>query len=175
MELVLPDRAHAASYWDAVAEYRSSGLDPSFFFGGDTLSGASTDELLARFEAYRTGRELPPGYVSATYLWLTDAGEFLGEISVRHALTDALARFGGHIGYAVRRSAWNSGNGTRMLALALPYARDALGLDRVLLTCDDGNAASARVIEKNGGVLQDRVINVIGGVKRTTRRYWICL
>ncbi|MFD5230388.1 GNAT family N-acetyltransferase [Streptomyces qaidamensis] len=47
----------------------------------------------------------------------------------------------------------------------------ALGLDRVLLTCDDGNAGSARTIESNGGALED-VRNTEIGVKR---RYWITL
>ena len=46
---------------------------------------------------------------------------------------------------------------------------DFLGrrIDRVLVTCDDTNLASATVIERNGGVLED-----IRGVKR---RYWIDL
>jgi predicted acetyltransferase len=46
-----------------------------------------------------------------------------------------------------------------------------LGLDRVLLTCDDDNVGSIRTIEKNGGVLE----NVITGpdLARPTRRYWI--
>ncbi|MGO4760434.1 GNAT family N-acetyltransferase, partial [Streptomyces sp. 2MCAF27] len=47
----------------------------------------------------------------------------------------------------------------------------ALGLDRVLLTCDDGNVGSARTIESNGGVLED-VRSTETGVKR---RYWITL
>ena len=43
------------------------------------------------------------------------------------------------------------GYATRALALLLPVAR-GLGLPRVLVTCDAGNAASRRVIEANGGV-----------------------
>ncbi|MGI6717430.1 MAG: GNAT family N-acetyltransferase [Eubacteriales bacterium] len=38
-----------------------------------------------------------------------------------------------------------------MLSMALPYCRDILKLSRVLITCDDNNIASAKVIEKNGG------------------------
>jgi len=40
-----------------------------------------------------------------------------------------------------------------MLAEALRLARTELELSRVLVTCDDDNIASIRVIEKNGGVL----------------------
>lgn len=53
---------------------------------------------------------------------------------------------------------------TAMLAAALPVAR-SLGIDQALLTCDEDNLASHRVIEANGGVLADQ-----GGGKV---RYWI--
>ena len=42
-----------------------------------------------------------------------------------------------------------------MLAAALPVAA-ALGLECLLLTCDAGNIGSRRVIEANGGLLQDQ-------------------
>jgi len=40
----------------------------------------------------------------------------------------------------------------------------------VLLTCDDGNDASAAVIERAGGVLEDIRLTPDG---IGTRRYWI--
>jgi predicted acetyltransferase len=40
-----------------------------------------------------------------------------------------------------------------MLKLSLDYARD-LSLSNVLLTCDEGNHASKKVIEKCGGVFE---------------------
>ena len=100
---------------------------------------------------------------------------FLGEIAIRHTLTDALLRFGGNIGYGVKYSAWNKGVGTKMLSLALEYARENLSLEKVLITCNDNNASSVKVIEKNGGVLEDKIVNVIEGQRRITRRYWIQL
>ncbi|MEU2385508.1 hypothetical protein ABZ606_12680 [Streptomyces sp. NPDC012461] len=59
---------------------------------------------------------------------------------------------------------------TWALGAALPEAR-ALGLDRVLVTCDDDNTGSRRSIERNGGVLED-VRTTTAGIKR---RYWITL
>jgi predicted acetyltransferase len=41
-----------------------------------------------------------------------------------------------------------------MLRAALPIANE-LGIDPVLVTCDVENLASRRVIEANGGVLED--------------------
>ena len=42
-----------------------------------------------------------------------------------------------------------------MLAAVLPEAH-ARGIDPALLTCDADNVASRRVIEANGGVLEDQ-------------------
>lgn len=98
---------------------------------------------------------LPPGVVPATVLWWVDGDEFLGRLSIRHALTPWLRDFGGHIGYVVRPSARRRGHATRMLAASLPRAA-SLGINPALVTCDDTNVASRRVIEANGGVLEDQ-------------------
>ena len=120
--------------------------------------------IFKTFENYRIGKNLPYNYVATTYLWLVGRDEFIGEISIRHKLTNSLIRFGGNIGYGIRYSKWNNGFGTIMLAMALGYAKDVLRLKKVLITCYDDNIGSARVIEKNGGLLQDKIVNVISGV-----------
>lgn len=112
--------------------------------------------------------------VPETYLWYAKGDEFLGAISVRHSLTAMLDQWGGHIGYGVRPSAWGQGNASAMLAGMLDYVRANLPLKRVTLTANLKNAASIRVIEKNGGVLRDEVPHpwVPGDIGR---RYWIDL
>lgn len=47
---------------------------------------------------------------------------------------------------------------------------NAAGVERVLVTCDDDNTASARTIEACGGVLEN--IEPIDGAQ-PKRRYWI--
>jgi predicted acetyltransferase len=95
---------------------------------------------LAQLETRR-----PEGKVPETLLWWVDGDEYLGRLSIRHELTDALREFGGHIGYVVRPSARRQGHARAMLAAALPIARD-LGIDPALLTCDADNVGSRRVI-----------------------------
>jgi predicted acetyltransferase len=51
-----------------------------------------------------------------------------------------------------------------MLAAALVIAHD-LGVESALLTCDDDNVASRRVIERNGGMLEDE--------RDGKLRYWV--
>jgi predicted acetyltransferase len=94
----------------------------------------------------------------------------VGRVSVRHRLNDSLLHVGGHIGYAVRPAFRGRGYATRMLRLSLEVLRD-LGVDRALVTCDEGNGASARTIEKCGGVLED--VRPGGAGRPRKRRYWI--
>ena len=60
-----------------------------------------------------------------------------------------------------------------MLRLALKECRK-LNLDRVLLTCDKGNVASARAIAANSGTLENEIEDDVGmGQSGTIQRYWI--
>jgi len=168
IRLIEPCKAYLASYTEAFDEYEQYARR-----AGNPFCDPHGFNLLAYFADLQNARNLPEGWVSATTLWLVDeeAQRFLGQIDIRHSLTDSLLRYGGHIGYAVRLGEWNKGYGTQMLALALPRAK-ALGIERCLITCDDDNPGSARVMEKNGFVLGDKVDNVIGGCPIITRRYW---
>lgn len=98
------------------------------------------------------GRRLPVHFVPQNVYWLYVQGWPVGIGKLRHALTDALRELGGHIGYAIHPEARRRGYGTIMLRLLLAEAR-RFGLREVLLTCDEDNTASRRVIQKNGGRL----------------------
>ena len=60
---------------------------------------------------------------------------------------------------------------TAVLALALDECR-RIGLARVLVTCLQDNA-SARIIEANGGALENVIVDPAG--RGLLRRYWIAL
>jgi predicted acetyltransferase len=94
----------------------------------------------------------------------------LGRISVRHRLNANLEIEGGHIGYDVRPSERRKGYGTLMLKLALEEARK-IGLKRVMITCDTDNIASAKIIEKNGGIFERHDISPMSG--KQLNQYWI--
>ena len=95
----------------------------------------------------------------------------LGSGAREHAIIAALLEEGGHIGYAVVPEFRRCGYATEMLRQAVELSSHTLGLARVLLTCDDDNIASIRVIEKNGGVFE----NIVTGpaLDKPRRRYWI--
>lgn len=120
------------------------------------------------------GINLPPGFVPSTIYYLQNEwGELLGHIRIRSLMTPRLAHEAGNIGYDIRPSRRGRGLGTIQLALVLPICRE-LNLDHVLITCRRENLASARVIEKNGGVLESEVLSWVYP-NSWFKRYWITI
>jgi predicted acetyltransferase len=116
------------------------------------------------------GVGLSPGRAPYSTFWLTSGRRPIGRSSVRHHLTPDLEDEGGHVGYDIRPSERLKGYGKLILKLTLAEAR-RLGLNRALLTCDADNVASAKVIEGNGGRLQDQAVSKSSG--KLISRYWI--
>lgn len=114
----------------------------------------------------------PDGRVPESFYWIMDEDEYVGRISLRHALNDKLRRFGGHIGYEVRPTRRREGHGKRALTLMLDIARKH-NLDKVMLTCDDSNIGSQKIIQANGGVHEDTIM--VDGRDIPTMRWWIDL
>jgi predicted acetyltransferase len=166
-ELIDPTARLAPSFTEALREFTAEDPDVANSWTGmviDRFQRAGPDWVAAYVEAELGWRTVPPaGFVPVTTLWWADGETYLGRISIRHHLNDALIEIGGHIGYDVRPSARRRGHSTAMLAAALPRAA-ALGIDKALITCDESNIASRKVIERNGGVLEDR--------RGTTLRFW---
>ena len=94
----------------------------------------------------------------------------VGAVNIRHDLNDYLLKYGGHIGDGIRPSERRKGYATEMIRLALEECRK-LGLTRVLVTCDKNNIGSAKSIIRNGGILENEVLEK-GVIKQ---RYWIAL
>lgn len=172
-ELVLPDVRVRESFLEAMREVVTEGNRAEAAYLGSEQTryraGWNSQEGFAGYVATvrADGAETTPrriGIVPHTTWWWVDGEDYLGRISVRHRLTDFLREVGGHVGYYVRPSRRRRGHATAMLRAVLPYAAD-LGLEQVLITCDDTNEGSRRVIEAVGGVLEDQ-----RGVKL---RYWL--
>jgi predicted acetyltransferase len=135
-------------------------------------AGMGFDAYLAKLRDAERGVGLLPGYVPATLFFGFADGEIVGRVSVRHELNDALRLIAGHIGYVVVPPMRRRGHGTAMLRHALDYARERR-LREVLLTCDEDNAPSRRMIEHAGGVFESLGEPPDGGVRK--RRYLIAL
>ncbi|MGO5092179.1 GNAT family N-acetyltransferase [Clostridium sp. LCP25S3_F10] len=130
------------------------------------------EEFLIEANNNSKGINLRNGIVPSDIYFLVDENSkyLIGAIDVRHYLNEYLSEYGGHIGYGIRPSERQKGYATKMLALALEKCKKMRML-KVLITCFKSNAASANTIIKNGGVLENEVIED-GKIKQ---RYWVQL
>jgi predicted acetyltransferase len=172
--LIRPTADLFDSWAGAVTEFGSGHIDGSGLQAPVTPDRATLDALIAKAEELAdTSTEPADGLVHNDLYWIVDGREVVGFLSFRHRLNEWLREVGGHIGYAVRESRRRRGYASAALRLGLDRARE-IGLDRVLLTCDDDNVASSRTIEGAGGVLQD-VRDQSERGHALLRRYWITL
>ena len=165
--LVDPNVGFRISYLEALREFHAEGrrLD------------IRIDEIAADFKGFVTdlkNRAIPglhpPELVPETWLWLVDGDEYIGRASIRHELNDELLLVAGHVGYEIRPTKRRQGYGTRILALALERAR-YMGIHEVLVTCDTDNVGSRKIIEANGGRLENEIQVPNSTVRKL--RFWI--
>ena len=155
-QLTLPTAAVQSSYLDGESDLADEEGLPATWIDD---AAADFDSFVARRREVREAWEVP-----VTELWFVDGAVYIGTLVIRHRLTPTLARDGGHVGYQVVPRHRRRGHATQMLAQAKPICRD-LGLVTLLITCDETNVASQRVIEANGGALE----RIAAGVCR----YWV--
>lgn len=131
---------------------------------------ADFEGFLQRLSNMERGINIPPHLVPASSFWLIDDGEYIGSLNLRHELNDDLLHFGGHIGYDIRPSKRRKGYGKEILRLGLEKACER-GLRQVLVTCDETNIGSKKIIEANDGIFENAVTQEGSPVKKL--RYWI--
>ena len=171
LELMLPHAALREEFRAVVAEYRAAGESVDRFLE-PVLD--DFDEYLRQIAVFRQGQRVPRGYVPQTTYWsVLDGTTIVGLGRIRHELSPALFYEGGHIGYTVRPSFRGKGFGTRQCALLVEKTSAEYGFRRVLITCNEDNIASRRIIEANGGVYESTVVSRHS--RKPVRRYWVRL
>ena len=119
-----------------------------------------------------TATDLPEGFVQEAFYLCYDGPALVGVLNLKFTLTPYLLNYGGHIGYAVRPSRQGQGLATQMLRQCLDIAR-GMGMQRLLLVCDEDNPASEKVILRNGASYEDTRYDPEVAVN--VKRYWISL
>ena len=165
-----------AAYADQIRELRQEFLD-----AGSSMDGMGPLRRMEDPEAYfafcvryEDPKQIPANRVPATqFLFIrAEDNRLVGMIQVRHYFNEHLAQYGGHIGYSIRPSERRKGYAKEMLRMTLPYCRE-LGLEKVLITCIDGNIGSEKTILANGGVYESTVYEPDEQIY--LKRFWITL
>ena len=165
-----------SEYASQIAEYRQEFLDE-----GGSMDGCGPlrriddpHEYLKLCKDYESEEDVPAHLVPATQFIFVRKSDnrLLGMLQVRHKFNDYLEKYAGHIGYSVRPSERRKGYAKEMLKMALPFCRE-IGLDKVLISCIDGNIGSEKTILANGGVYESTVHEPNHNVD--LKRFWITL
>ena len=174
--LVLASKVYQKDYIRALREGFRRGDGAAKKPGEIDRIEADFDSFLAELTRQTGDILLPNGKlvprVPQDMCWLVDGDTFLGETGIRYRLNDWLIQIGGHVGYGIRPKFQRQGYGKLILKQALDRLR-ARDVTRALVTCYDHNIGSAKVIEANGGVLDNVIEDPRGG--GLSRRYWIDL
>ncbi len=153
-ELVIPSARWLPEYREALREAAELGevvpWDPPF-------DGSDEDLAIAIGNAARGIWGLDATEPSQWYRWWVEGEHYLGRISLRFpGFRDNFEHYATHgdIGYDVRPSRRRQGVATAMLRAMVQFAREQ-GYQDLLVTCNQSNAASRRVIENAGGTYHD--------------------
>ena len=150
--------------WKYDQEINNTDTSPYAIFKNDYHD---FDNYLNNLELKEAKDGLVPD--SVFFLLDEDRNKLIGAVNIRHYLNDYLLKFGGHIGDGIRPSERKKGYATKMIELALIECKK-LGMDKVLITCNKSNIASAKTIIKNGGILENEIKDSDGEI---IQRYWI--
>lgn len=121
-------------------------------------------QKLKKNDDISNGINLEQGLVPQTIYWFYDHDRPVGYGKLRHKLNEKLLEHGGHIGYVIRPTARNQSYGKLALKELVKQAQ-RIGIKEILLTCDEVNTASRRIIESNGGIMSE--------LKDGSCKYWI--
>ena len=162
------------SYADEIIKYKEESLKESPLINGSAGLNrfSSIEDWLEELKKRSSEATVPEGLVpSSTYLGVREKDNYIvGMIDIRHYLNEYLTQVGGNIGYSVRKTERNKGYAKQMFKLALEKCK-GLKIKKVLITCDEDNIASEKVILSANAKFED--IRSVDGENK--KRLWIDL
>lgn len=149
-------------YAEGIFRYRNA-----FIISGDSMDGTGSlyrmpdpDTWLEQVTDLSRPETTPEDWVTTSqYICVRPYdNKLVGMIQLRHSLNEYLEQYGGHVEFSVLPEERGKGYATWMLKNTFRYARD-FAINRLILAVEPKNAPGKRVIEKNGGVLMDTVLD----------------
>jgi predicted acetyltransferase len=130
----------------------------------------SPPEDFAKYLVELEERKTSPreGFVPVTRYFLFLNSKIAGYVDCRWSLTETTLQYGGHIGYDIAPSFRGKSLSKELLKFGLEQYKNR-GYEKVLLTVDEDNVASKKIIEKNGGAMENSFYH--DGKQHC--RYWI--
>ena len=158
---------------NAINSYEQEFNNPINGIAGSSMltSFESIEEWLTNLKLYESKNTVPiKNHVAGFQYILVRRRDkkVIGMSNLRTELNDYLLNYGGHIGYSICPSERKQGYGKIILRETLIKAKE-LGLERVLVTCNEKNRGSEKIILSNNGIFENKMFDDDAWVKR----YWI--
>jgi predicted acetyltransferase len=167
--LTEPNIKYQETFLAGLREFHQEGRMLQYNF---QIVSQDFERFLYHLRTQQDRTKLASHVIPQSHFWLIDDNEFIGILSLRRGPDDTFIKISGHVGYQVRPLKRRHGYGKELLRYGLQKAKD-LGFTRVLLTCDEDNIASKKVIESNGGQFENAIL--VDGAPVKKLRYWIDL
>jgi predicted acetyltransferase len=167
--LTEPSSKYLETFLAGLREFHQEGRMLQYNF---QVVSQDFERFLHSLRAQQDQTKFVPHGIPQRHFWLIDDNEFIGILSLRRGPDETFIRISGHVGYQIRPSKRRRGYGRELLRQGLQKAKE-LGFTRVLLTCDEDNIASKKVIESNGGQFENAIL--VDGAPVKKLRYWIDL
>lgn len=157
IKLLLPNKKYKKSYEDLLLSAQKNGdyeeLGNASIKNDETFNG-----MIIRLKNRRIGKNINKKDVPATVYWIVVDNKIVGTIDLRHKLNRDYFERLGHVAYYIKVEERNKGYATKALSLAIKkyykkYTKN------ILVTCFADNVASSKVIEKNGGILEQKIFD----------------
>ena len=161
MKFIQPTIEYKKTFENFINVFESvSSIDGSWFWW-EFVNAATTIQLL---QDYAVWKNLPDWYVPASTYWLIKDETMIGTLNLRHELSKFLLQQWWHIGYAIYPDYRKKWYWKEILRLGLIEAQK-IWIKKVLLTCNEDNTWSEKVIRANGWKYED--------TRNGKKRFWI--
>lgn len=173
LQLILPEEKYWQSFQEGVEEFKKHPTPYDTNGIRCSLKFTNFADFKLNSENERLGIGLKDGYVKQTRLWLIENEKVVGVFDIRHSLTENLKKEGGNIAYYIMPSARKKGFATSGLKLCCKYAKEVLGLNEVLVTCNAKNIASYKTMKNvmfELGGFEDSIVKL---TDKEEKRVWI--
>lgn len=167
LKLIIPNKKHSDLVIDYLNDFKNNNEEPLNF---NNFTDYNT--WLNKINLRSNKNTLPIDRVLTTTFFVINNNEIIGITDLKHEFNNEVLNYTGQISYAVRPSKRHNNYGTEILKLILIYAKEN-NFSKVLITCDEDNVDSSKIIEKNNGDLENIIYNSLEN--KNIKRYWIYL
>lgn len=170
MELIKPEQKYLQSYYEACLETWGYVHD-SYILHNPAEYDEWKTHIFEDYENLENGIGLPECFVSSVTFWAVDGDKYIGTVNIRPELSERLKEYGGHIGIVIRKSCRRMGYGENFVKMALEKIFH-MGVSEVLLTCEETNIGSKRILEKFNSEKTEKANVLLNGKQTPVLRYY---